>query len=240
MDEYISYYEQLDELQDKYYEKLTSISYSSVEDNFKSMLMDMEADAEDAADDISKTLMEGLISGLISDKYRTKLKKWYEDYAKMMEDDGTLSENEVDKLKKDYADMINDAIAERNSLASVVGYDNLSSTTEQKATYGGFESVSEDTGNELNGRFTALQLAGEEIKAQSIAQSISLTEIKGSLSSLFPMIQEKKFIIDEIRSLLATSLLELQAINENTSGNVKELKRLGVMFNKWDGKIMNL
>ena len=164
------------------------------------------------------------------EKIRLKLKEFYED--------GILTQAEQDYAYK-MAEEVQKNLDKQFGWAEDLMKDTPTST-EQKVTYGGFESMSEDTGSELNGRFTALQLAGEEVKMQSIAQTISLSEIKGSLADMFPIIQEKMFIVDEIRSLLATSLLELQGINENTSANVKELKRLGVMFSKWDGKIMNL
>lgn len=44
--------------------------------------------------------------------------------------------------------------------------------------------MSQDTGEELNGRFTALQVAGEEIKNQSIQQTGLLSSINGKLSLL--------------------------------------------------------
>lgn len=190
---------------------------------------------KDTVRDMMKQMVVQSIKGALQssqaiEKIRLKLKEFYED--------GILTQAEQDYAYK-MAEEVQKELDRQFGWAEDIMKDTPTST-EQKATYGGFESMSEDTGSELNGRFTALQLAGEEVKMQSIAQTISLSEIKGSLADMFPIIQEKMFIVDEIRSLLATSLLELQGINENTSANVKELKRLGVMFNKWDGKIMNL
>ena len=56
MDEYITYYKQLEELENAYNEKLTNTSFDSVRDNFKSALLDMESDAEDFANSFEKMM----------------------------------------------------------------------------------------------------------------------------------------------------------------------------------------
>lgn len=48
---------------------------------------------------------------------------------------------------------------------------------QQQATSKGFQTMSQETGNELNGRFTALQMAGEEIKIQAIKQTDILSRM---------------------------------------------------------------
>lgn len=115
-------------------------------------------------------------------------------------------------------------------------------TTEQKATYGGFETMSEETGTELNGRFTALQMAGEEIKREAIAQTVTLSEIKGSIKDYLESNggTEIKTSIDNILTFVSQSYMELQQINENTAANVKELKSVSSYIKKWDNKIMSL
>ena len=49
----------------------------------------------------------------------------------------------------------------------------------QEASKKGFASMSQDTGEELNGRFTALQIAGENISAQMI-QAVALLSAMSS------------------------------------------------------------
>jgi hypothetical protein len=105
-----------------------------------------------------------------------------------------------------------------------------------------FETMSEDTGTELNGRFTALQMAGEEIKQQAITQTITLNEIKGSLDAYMaanggPGVQTS---LDNILTFVSQSYIELQQINQNTAENVTELKKVARQINKWDTKIMSL
>ena len=61
-------------------------------------------------------------------------------------------------------------MAERDAMADAFGWSSDISTSQDSSSRG-FQTMSQDTGEELNGRFTALQIAGEEIKNQSIAQT---------------------------------------------------------------------
>ena len=97
MDEYIQYWKQLEDLQNAYYEKMTSVSFDSIESDFKNALLDMDSDAEDFADNFEKYLQQAIINSLISEKYRPLLEKWYHAFSAFM-DDGTLSEAERNAL----------------------------------------------------------------------------------------------------------------------------------------------
>ena len=48
--------------------------------------MDMKASSKDAAEDISEYFMQAMLSEQIGTLYQDKLKKWYEKFAKGMED----------------------------------------------------------------------------------------------------------------------------------------------------------
>ncbi len=96
----------------------------------------------------------------------------------------------------------------------------------QKATAGGFETMSQETGSELNGRFTALQETGVRVEMQVAQQTTAITEIKGSISDMRLDIQGISNIADETRTILANSYLELQQIRENTGAIVKPIKEI--------------
>lgn len=176
MDQYIDYYRQLDELQDAYNQKITDTSFDSVSDSFKSLLLDMESDTESFAEDFEKMLRSAVINGLMSDKYNEMLKDWYKDFSEAMKSEGgiggtNLSEDEKSQLRKKWDEIVNQGITDRDNLFSVLGIDG-STTKSQKATSGGYETMSEDTGQELNGRFTAIQDSNERI-AQSMESYIT-------------------------------------------------------------------
>ena len=225
MDEYITYYKQLEELENAYNEKLTNTSFDSIRSDFKNALLDMESDAEDFADNFEKMMQNAIVESLMTKKYDKLLQEWYSDFAKAMEGDGKISENEQISLKRQWENITKQAIAERDALKEVMGWESESESTSQSSTSKGFgtEMTHEDAG-ELSGRFTALQITGEEIKNQSITQSQSLNLLTVKIDTILSINTEAKNIADDTRDLIAQSYLELVEISENTGNSAKYLK----------------
>lgn len=86
--------------------------------------------------------------------------------------------------------------------------------------------MSQDTASELNGRFTALQIAGEEIKQQNINQTLSLVDIKGKLDLSNIHLSSINDIADETRNILQESYLVQLDIRDNTQAIVKPIKEM--------------
>lgn len=224
LDDYIEQAGKLEELTDNLYEGLTGMSFDSMYDNFVSSLMDMEKSAEDVADDISKYFMQAMLSNAIGEQFSDKLRTWYDKFGEAMKDDGTLDNNERKELMDEYMGYVDEAMKLRDELAAATGYDKISQeSTSQSASSKGFQAMSQDTGEELNGRFTALQIAGEEIKNQNIIQSQSLNLLTVKADALLSINTETRNIADNTRDLIAQSYLELVQISENTGAIVKPI-----------------
>jgi len=205
-------------------EELTGMSFDSMYDSFVSSLMDMEKSAEDVADDISKYFMQAMLSNAIGEQFSDKLRTWYDKFGEAMKDDGTLDNNERKELMDEYMGYVDEAMKLRDELAAATGYDKISQeSTSQSASSKGFQTMSQDTGEELNGRFTALQIAGEEIKNQNIIQSQSLNLLTVKADAILSMNTETRNIADDTRDLIAQSYLELVQISENTGAIVKPI-----------------
>ena len=224
LDDYIEQAGKLEELTDNLYEGLTGMSFDSMYDSFVSSLMDMEKSAEDVADDISKYFMQAMLSNAIGEQFSDKLRTWYDKFGEAMKDDGTLDNNERKELIDEYMGYVDEAMKLRDELAAATGYDKISQeSTSQSASSKGFQAMSQDTGEELNGRFTALQIAGEEIKNQNIIQSQSLNLLTVKADALLSINTETRNIADDTRDLIAQSYLELVQISENTGAIVKPI-----------------
>ena len=224
LDDYIEQAGKLEELTDSLYEGLTGMSFDSMYDSFVSSLMDMEKSAEDVADDISKYFMQAMLSNAIGEQFSDKLRTWYDKFGEAMKDDGTLDNNERKELMDEYMGYVDEAMKLRDELAAATGYDKISQeSTSQSASSKGFQAMSQDTGEELNGRFTALQIAGEEIKNQNIIQSQSLNLLTVKADALLSINTETRNIADDTRDLIAQSYLELVQISENTGAIVKPI-----------------
>lgn len=147
-------------------------------DNFAEAYTDAWASGENRANsakDVVKKMMQQMVTESIKaaikssnkmEEIRTKLQQFY--------DDNVLSQWEQDYINNMAEQLQQEIDAQFGWADSLMGE---SSTTEQKSTAGGFETMSQDTATELNGRFTALQLSGEEIKNQMISAVISLNSL---------------------------------------------------------------
>lgn len=227
LDDYIEQAGKLEELTDSLYEGLIGMSFDSMYDSFISSLMDMEKSAENFADDISKYFMQAMLSNAIGEQFSDKLRTWYDKFGEAMKDDGTLDNNERKELMDEYMGYVNEAMKLRDELAAATGYDKISQeSTSQSASSKGFQAMSQDTGEELNGRFTALQIAGEEIKNQNIIQSQSLNLLTVKADALLSINTETRNIADDTRNLIAQSYLELVQISENTGAIVKPIQQM--------------
>lgn len=224
MDEYISYWKQLEELEEAYYEKLTSISFDTVRDDFKSILLDMESDTKDFAESFEKMMPEAIIESMISDTYAKKLKDWYKMFADSMEDDGSISKDEQNSLKQQWDEIVNAALAERDMLIDSMGWD--TSSKKQSATSKGYATASQDSIDELSGRTTAMYESNLRIEAAEQQQTIAITELRGSITALISQNSILYNIADETRTILANSYLELQQIRENTGEIIKPIKKM--------------
>ena len=175
LNDYIDQAGKLDELSDKLKESLTQISFDSMKDSFVSDLMDMSKSAQDFADDFAEMMQKALLSYSMEDLINGDLKKLYDDWAKAIKDnDGKLTETDIEAFNKRYDDIVKEGLKRRDEWAKVTGYTGSSSSS-QTATSGGWASMGQDTADELNGRFTALQIAGESI-AQNMTTTISQME----------------------------------------------------------------
>ncbi len=219
------YGEQLEEIAEKEKEVFTGISLDSFEDSFVDMLSDLDAKNEDFAENFEGYLQKAIFSSLVANQYKDRIKKLYDSWAKYGESGNQLTADEAQNLRNEYQDIVNDMLEQREQIMKDFGWDSSSSSSEQTASSRGFgtEMTHEDAG-ELSGRFTALQMTGEEIKIQNQQQTIAITELRGSITALTTQTQSMHDIADETRTILANSYIELQEIRENTGESAKYLK----------------
>ncbi|RGZ61748.1 hypothetical protein DW985_06285 [Bacteroides ovatus] len=142
-------------------------------------------------------------------------------------DDALAQQSKAERLMEEY-----------QKIAANKGFDILSnsSSSSQEASKKGFATASQDSIDELNGRFTALQIAGEEIKNQSIEQTRLLDSINSILLNIEP--SQDSFSIPDLSlnrealnssfaadiAMRAESNAQLQAAIVNLTGEVQTIK----------------
>lgn len=166
LNDYIDQAGKLEELSDKMKENLTQITFDSMKESFISDLMDMNKSAQDFADDFAEMMQKALLSYSMEDLINGDLKKLYDDWAALMKSkNGQLTDADIEDFNKRYEDIVSEGIKRRDELSKVTGF---TGTSSQSATSGGWQSMGQETADELNGRFTALQIAGENISANMV------------------------------------------------------------------------
>lgn len=174
----------LDELTDKINESLMQISFDGLRDNFLESLMDMDKDAKSFSEDFSEYMQRALLNFSMGELFDDELREWYNGIAKLMkENGGKISKEQLEDARKEYDKMVQDAMNEREKIAEITGYTSNSSSSSQEASKKGFAAASQDSIDELNGRFTALQISNEEIKNQMIAVVVGVNSLIGISSA---------------------------------------------------------
>lgn len=214
----------LEEIADDLAESLTQISFDSLKSEFIDTLMDMNSSAQDFSDNFSKMLMQAVLKAKVDDLLGNDMQAFYDEWAERAEaNGGKLSKTDITALKGKYDEMVQEGLKIRDEVAEITGY---KQSYEQSASSGSFESMSQDTGDELNGRFTAVQIATEgtyeETKlintkldaiaardggAESSLLTASVNTIMGNVGNIW-------LAVDEGRTILAQSLMYLQSIDE--------------------------
>lgn len=215
----------LEELTEQINENLTQTTFDSMKSDFINNLMDMSKSAKDFSNDFTTMLNQSMLNFALGDLMNKKLKPLYESWANKMKENGgrQLTPTELNNLKEEYDKIVQEGLAIRDNIADITGY---KQSYEQSASSGSFESMSQDTGEELNGRFTAVQIATEgtyeeakliNTKLDAIAARDGGTEgslLTASVNTIMGNVGNIWLAVDEDRTILAQSLMYLQSIDE--------------------------
>lgn len=201
-------------------ENATGISFESFSDDILESLYDVEKGAEDIADDIADYMRKALIKAMYVKQYEPEMRKWYEMWAE------AIGDGEIDPEEQSALDNLKNSIIQgaEAGAAAINAQFGTGSTTEQESTAGGFETMSQDTATELNGRFTALQIAGEVSKEQLVLLNMvtnSLLQINqaGFNNTLIQMVQINSYLEDIYtlqRKMFGQLSEKLSSIDRNT------------------------
>lgn len=200
----------LDELTDKVHTSLMQMSFDSLRDSFLNSLMDMNKDAKGFSEDFAGYMQRALLNFEIGDLLNKELEGWYNGIARDIQNQkGKLREEQIDQYRSDWERYVQQGLSIRDGIAEITGYGNTGEGSDQQGTNGGFQTMSQDTGSELNGRFTALQISNEEIKN-------SMQFALGSLSVLCTATSDGNFILSDMRNLAVISNGHLEDIAKYT------------------------
>lgn len=220
LQEVVDLYDQWQEAEDQFKEYLNS-TFGEIGDSLGDSIVEAFKNGTDAMEawgqsfnnvleKVGKQMMQTLFFQKYFDQLEADLTQLYNDYG----DDPNVLATKIPELLGTFFGGMDDVVGKAenwwktyNKKAKEYGFDLLGNDTEkQSATSRGFQTtMSQDTGNELSGRFSDLQMKGQQI-----------IDINTGIRN----------IASELRQIQVESLLELRGINENTGNTVKVLKKI--------------
>ena len=208
------------ENQEKAIDAIFGEDLKSAIENFADAYADAWADGGNkaqAAKDVVKKMMQQMVTESIKaaiqsstkmEEIRQKLQEFYAD--------NVLTQWEQDYVYKMAGDL-------QKELDEQFGWaDSLMSGGEadQNSTKRGFEAMSQDSADELNGRFTAVQLNTEQMKVTALVLGEDVKAIRIQVAN-------NKQHIEEIRNLALLAVGYLETIAKNTNELYEMNERLG-------------
>ena len=197
MNEYIELWKKQEEVENAYKERWTSVSFDSVKDSFLSALSDMDKSASDFSQDFTKYLFDAVMNAQVGEMLEKELKGWYEQFSAYMESGaGELTEAEIASLREQWDSIVKQGVSMRDAISEATGY--TGSSSEGSATYNAAKSLTQEQGDILNGRLTAIQIntaEGNAIGRQIAASLQSMAAVAGSIA-------EANTAVLEIRNMM--------------------------------------
>jgi len=181
---------------------------------------------ENVLNDMMKTMMKKQLALALADKFDETFKKF-----NVALDDGELTESEMQYILKEMERKSGEAeviAAQYQQMMERMGV--LDDSYSGAGSGGGLKSMSQDTADELNGRFTSLQMTGVSLLANNI-------ELKELLVAQIPTINSMLMQIynNGIASVLLAAdaeLEQLRIISANTGLLVETNRRLANIESK--------
>lgn len=195
LNNYIEDYKELQELQDAWRQSITDTSFDGVTSSMNNLLSNYETKASDVIESVESMFRKAILRSLVNGQFGEQLDAWYKKFAEYMKDG--LTQAEADELKAEYQDYYNEMQKLKEDAYNAAGIKEEGEYS-QEATSKGFGAMSQDTAEQLNGRFTALQIAGENISAQIIF-------VVQYMASMVTMTTSRNQTLMEIRNLMFTS-----------------------------------
>lgn len=230
--------DQADKLKETVSEINTGITFDEARDGLDDLLLSADTTFRDISDNFEGYMRKSVLRMVKSNYLNDAMQKWYDQFEERTSDD-VLSDEDINDLRQQYEEIYNKAQKEINDKLAAAGV-GLEGASSQESSKKGFATASQDQIEELNGRFTAGQIAWEETKNQAVMQTEKLSILNIKTESLVNVASDQRNIADETRTILANSYLELQQINENTGAIIKPITEMRDKMNSWDSKIRNM
>ncbi len=188
----------------------------------------------DTWDDMLNDLLTSMMKKQLAMELEKQFQGVFDKMNDMVDNDGVLSQDEI----SDIVDLMNGASAGAQQIAEAY-YDlmdemGILTDSDEAGSKGGFESMSQDTADELNARFTALQITGANMDAtmQTMSQAVielgvsdklKMTILQTLQENIIMGVQTAQNQLDQLRiiadntGMLTETNRQLKAIEQHTA-----------------------
>jgi len=216
LDKIIAGDEQIAEIYEKLNERMTSTTFDALKSSFADALYDMEGTAEERGKKIKDALFKSIVDNFV---LGSDFDEWLEGFYKKWGEKigtGSMSSFDWNEYAREYNEMLEKKIAERDQWAAAMGYEGNKASNDQTTTVSMAEKATYDQFDTYLGIATAQQIALEQIKDKVNGISdVGLTLTNNNLEQILSVSTVSRDIADESRDILARSFLELQEANEH-------------------------
>lgn len=208
MDEYIEYYKKLIDLQNDYNEAVTNLSFDSAKDGLKELLKDTTKGLKDATKQVKEYMEEAILNYITKTSLAQDMQDWYKQFADAMAD-GTLDQTEKNALQKKYEETYRKGEQQRDNMYAAAGID-PSEDYNQSSTSASLSGMTQDQGEEMNGRITSIQVGVTTISEAIQQQAMNNASIALSASAI-------RTNMDDMMEMQVQAVGHLEKIERYTS-----------------------
>ena len=218
----------------------TLIDYDSLRSDFQDLISDMDADSADFADNFEDYMRNAILNSMLKEEYMDRLIAWREKLYNAM-DDG-VTEDEYNDLKKEGQKISDEMKAKRDAMAEMYGW-TTDEDSEREASKKGFASMSQDSADELNGRFTMANVLIADIKTELQSHTLifqGITSGIGDIKTISASINENVKIIKDNMNTIVGHLSNIDTNTARLEGIEKDMKSMKAGIEKINDKGIKL
>lgn len=181
-------------------EAATGITFDGFKDKLDSLVTQADLTFSNISNSFEDNMSHAILN-MVKSKYLTKeLEKWYDQFAKDMASGGELTKNEANNLREYYEKIATNANNMYKEAMNVAGINFNSDSSSQQSTKGAYQAMSQDTGDKLEARNTAIHMTTERMDNKLLTISNDVRDIRNHLLDVNEPIKQSSSQIVEAKS----------------------------------------
>lgn len=200
----------------------SNMTFESMRDDFVSQLSDMTTSYEDMCNNFEDKLKESILRGFLESRYKDQIQNLINTWD-IYGESGNIDEGEMEKLREQYKELISSMIKDRDELADEFGW----SKFQQEATSAVGSSVSQETGEEISGRLTAVYESG--LRRENLLSGI----LNALMGSTYDLSRVSNYDYSDSLSPVFSEIVNIGVISSQNNVLLSEMRNLMLTSNSY-------